>query len=68
MREGSYDFAYVNPYHYTLFNKKTGYLAFAQEREGEIVAFPAASALAATWLPMQYLSEHGASVTPQDRR
>lgn len=85
--EGSFDFTYVNPYHYTIFHKKTGYLAFAQEREGKLVgilvvkkdgavtsasqlkgqtvAFPAASALAATWLPLHYLNELGVTVTPQ---
>ena len=31
MRAGKYDFAYINPYHYTLFRKSAGYDAFAQE-------------------------------------
>jgi len=87
MSEGAYDFAFINPYHYTVFNKKAGYLAFAQEHEGKLigvlvvkkdgpikdlhqlhgqtVAFPAANALAATWLPMRFLKEQGISVTPQ---
>lgn len=29
---GEYDFAYMNPYHYTVFSQKPGYRAFAQEK------------------------------------
>lgn len=29
---GEYDFAYMNPYHYTVFAQKPGYRAFAKER------------------------------------
>jgi phosphonate transport system substrate-binding protein len=29
---GEYDLAYMNPYHYTAFNKKPGYQAFAKEK------------------------------------
>lgn len=37
MREGSFDFAYINPYHYLLFRKSAGYTAFAHEREGKLI-------------------------------
>jgi phosphonate transport system substrate-binding protein len=29
---GEYDFAYMNPYHYTVFSQKPGYLAFGREK------------------------------------
>ncbi|BBE50971.1 Phosphate-import protein PhnD [Ferriphaselus amnicola] len=29
---GAYDIAYMNPYHYTVFHKKSGYKAFAKEK------------------------------------
>jgi phosphonate transport system substrate-binding protein len=29
---GEYDFAYMNPYHYTVFSQQPGYRAFAQEK------------------------------------
>ncbi len=29
---GQYDFAYMNPYHYTVFHKRPGYVAFAREK------------------------------------
>lgn len=29
---GAYDFAYMNPYHYTVFSQKPGYRAFAHEK------------------------------------
>lgn len=29
---GEYDFAYMNPYHYTVFSQKPGYQAFAREK------------------------------------
>lgn len=87
MKVGEFDFAFINPFHYLLFNKSAGYRAFAQETEGKLVgvlvvkkdgpikdvsqlngltlAFPAANALAATWLPMHHLKEKGVNVTPQ---
>ncbi len=30
---GAYDFAYMNPYHYTVFSQRTGYVAFAKQSE-----------------------------------
>jgi phosphonate transport system substrate-binding protein len=30
---GEYDFAYMNPYHYTVFSQRPGYRAFAKERD-----------------------------------
>lgn len=87
MREGSFDFAYINPYHYLAFRKAIPYTAFAHERDARLVgvlvvrkdskltqpsqlqgltlAFPAANALAATWLPMHMLKQQGVEVTPQ---
>jgi len=32
LAEGSYDIAYMNPYHYTVFHQKVGYLALAKAR------------------------------------
>jgi len=29
---GEYDFAYMNPYHFTIFNQKPGYQAFAKQK------------------------------------
>ena len=37
MRNGLYDFAYMNPYHYTVFNSAPGYVAFAKQRDKRIV-------------------------------
>lgn len=37
MRDGTFDFAYINPYHYLLFRKSAGYTAFAHEREGKLI-------------------------------
>jgi phosphonate transport system substrate-binding protein len=87
MRDGGFDFAYINPYHYTLFHKAAGYTAFAREKDGALtgvivvkkdapiqdvsqlngstMAFPASTALAATWLPLNHLSEKHVTVTPQ---
>ena len=87
MKEGVFDFAFVNPYHYTLFHKAAGYNAFAREKDGRLVgvlvvkrdgpihdvvqlggmtaAFPAANALAATWLPLIHLKEKNITVTPR---
>jgi phosphonate transport system substrate-binding protein len=86
MREGVYDFAFINPYHYLVFHKAAGYTAFAREKDGKLigvlvvhkggpvqelaqlqgqsVAFPTASALAATWMPIGMLKEKGIKVTP----
>lgn len=33
---GEYDFAYMNPYHYTVFNQTSGYLALARARDKRI--------------------------------
>lgn len=87
MKEGVYDFAYINPYHYLLFHKCCGYTAFAREKDGALlgvmvvkkdgpvqnvnqladqtVAFPSATALAATWLPVQMLRDKNIAVAPQ---
>ena len=34
--KGEYDLAYMNPYHYTVFHRKPGYLALAKERNRKI--------------------------------
>ena len=34
--DGKYDIAYMNPYHYTVFHKKPGYIAFAKEKNKHI--------------------------------
>lgn len=87
MRDGVYDFAFINPYHYLEFHKGAGYTAFAREKDGKLfgvlvvkkdgpiqdvaqlsgqtVAFPTASALAATWLPLGMLKERGVQVNAQ---
>ena len=36
LAEGAYDIAYMNPYHYTVFHKKSGYEAFAREKDRKI--------------------------------
>lgn len=33
---GAYDFSYMNPYHYTVFSEKPGYIAFAKRRDQKI--------------------------------
>ncbi|OOZ38192.1 hypothetical protein BOW53_16320 [Solemya pervernicosa gill symbiont] len=33
---GEYDLAYMNPYHYTVFHRSPGYMAFAKERDKQI--------------------------------
>ncbi|MEP0176381.1 MAG: phosphate/phosphite/phosphonate ABC transporter substrate-binding protein [Paraglaciecola sp.] len=42
LAEGAYDIAYMNPYHYVVFNKQSGYLAIAKQQgktiKGVIVA------------------------------
>ena len=86
MKAGSFDLAFINPYHYTMFHEGVGYEAFAQERDGKLsgvvvvrkdspiqsmaelnnqtVAFPAATALAATVLPLAHFAERNVQVTP----
>jgi phosphonate transport system substrate-binding protein len=36
LAKGLYDFAYMNPYHYTVFSKKSGYRAFVNARNKRI--------------------------------
>lgn len=36
LEKGEYDIAYMNPYHYTVFSKKPGYIAFAKARDKKI--------------------------------
>ena len=36
LAEGRYDFAYMNPYHYTVFSKTPGYLAIARQKDKKI--------------------------------
>ncbi len=36
LQRGEYDFAYMNPYHYTLFSQAPGYVALAKEKEKRI--------------------------------
>jgi phosphonate transport system substrate-binding protein len=84
---GEYDLAYMNPYHYTIYHSKAGYLAFAKEANkrikgilvthvgskfltvedinGEVIAFPAPAAFAATLLPVSYLDKNGIEYTPK---
>jgi phosphonate transport system substrate-binding protein len=37
LKNGEYDIAYMNPYHYTVFSKAPGYLAFAREKDRKLV-------------------------------
>jgi phosphonate transport system substrate-binding protein len=37
LKNGEYDIAYMNPYHYTVFSKAPGYRAFAREKERKLV-------------------------------
>ncbi len=37
LAQGEYDFAYMNPYHYTVFHSGVGYTAFAHERGRSLV-------------------------------
>lgn len=34
--QGDYDIAYMNPYHYTVFSKNPGYVAFAKEKDRKL--------------------------------
>ena len=36
LAQGEYDFAYMNPYHYTVFSQKPGYQALAKEKDRRI--------------------------------
>jgi len=36
LAEGKYDFAYMNPYHFTTFSARSGYIAFARQRDKTI--------------------------------
>ena len=36
LSEGAYDFAYMNPYHYTVFHASPGYAAMAKEKDRKI--------------------------------
>ena len=36
LAEGRYDFAYMNPYHFTVFNRTPGYQAFARQKNKKI--------------------------------
>ena len=36
LAEGQYDFAYMNPYHYTVFHRVPGYQAFARQKNKKI--------------------------------
>lgn len=36
LARGDYDMAYMNPYHYTVFNQSPGYVAFAKEKDKHI--------------------------------
>ncbi len=36
LARGDYDMAYMNPYHYTVFNQSPGYVAFANEKDKHI--------------------------------
>ncbi|USD66782.1 phosphate/phosphite/phosphonate ABC transporter substrate-binding protein [Vibrio sp. SCSIO 43136] len=33
LTKGEYDFAYMNPYHYTVFSQKPGYISFAKQKD-----------------------------------
>lgn len=37
VKDGSFDFAYINPYHYTLYHETTGYEAFARQQGAKLV-------------------------------
>lgn len=36
MKDGQFDFVFINPYHYMVFHKTTGYTVFAHEKDGEL--------------------------------
>lgn len=37
MKQGEFDIAYMNPYHYTVFSREPGYRAFAREKDRKLV-------------------------------
>mgnify|MGYP002776015769 FL=1 len=37
LKQGEYDLAYMNPYHYTVFSKEPGYRAFAKEKDRRLI-------------------------------
>lgn len=37
LKQGEYDLAYMNPYHYTVFSRSPGYNAFAKEKDRQLV-------------------------------
>lgn len=37
LKAGEYDLAYMNPFHYTVFSKTTGYRAFAKEKDRRLI-------------------------------
>ncbi|WP_076411092.1 PhnD/SsuA/transferrin family substrate-binding protein [Shewanella sp. UCD-KL12] len=81
LAKGEYDVAYMNPYHFTVFNDSPGYQAVAKEKnkkiqgiivvkadsevqslaelDGELLAFPAPAAFAASVLPRANLKIKG---------
>lgn len=40
---GEYDFAYMNPYHYTVFSQTPGYVAFAKQKDKKIIGLMVAN-------------------------
>lgn len=44
MQQGQFDFALINPYHYTVFHQKSGYNAFAREKDGYLTGVVVTSA------------------------
>lgn len=36
LKQGEYDFSYMNPYHYSVFSEMPGYMAFAKARDKQI--------------------------------
>lgn len=85
--QGEYDFAYMNPFHYVMLQKKAGYHALVRERdrglrgiivvradanhkhlrelEGQVLAFPAPAAFAASLVTRAHLRAEGIRITPR---
>ncbi|MPY24826.1 phosphate/phosphite/phosphonate ABC transporter substrate-binding protein [Shewanella psychropiezotolerans] len=81
LAKGEYDIAYMNPYHFTVFNESPGYLPLVKEQgkkikgiivvqkistahslldlDGQLLAFPAPAAFAASVLPRANLKIKG---------
>ena len=81
LAKGEYDIAYMNPYHFTVFNESPGYQALVKEQgkkitgiivvqkhskaqslsdlDGQLLAFPAPAAFAASVLPRANLKIEG---------